>query len=155
MGMGFGLTGLLLMFLFLVGVIALAIWLVSALFPRGARPAPPAEQDCGGAFYESLEQRRPGRGRSDGVQQSFLRHRPGEEQRHRRLRGVGRQGDRCGVPRARSQHDVEPEVRHDGRLRHGDDGWWLWLWQHNERWPGLRRDDGRHDWARLFAGHAR
>ena len=45
MGMGFGLAGLLLMFLFLVGVIALAIWLVSALFPRSARPAPPAEQD--------------------------------------------------------------------------------------------------------------
>jgi uncharacterized membrane protein len=45
MGMGFGLTGLLFMFLFLVGAVVLAIWLVSALFPRSARPATPAEQD--------------------------------------------------------------------------------------------------------------
>ena len=45
MGMGFGLTGLLFMFLFLVGVIVLAIWLVSALFPRSARPATPVDQD--------------------------------------------------------------------------------------------------------------
>lgn len=45
MGMGFGLTGLLFMFLFLVGVIVLAIWLVSALFPHTARPAPPDNQD--------------------------------------------------------------------------------------------------------------
>jgi putative membrane protein len=45
MGMGFGLTGLLFVFLFLVGVIALAIWLVSALFPRDVRPAASNDQD--------------------------------------------------------------------------------------------------------------
>jgi uncharacterized membrane protein len=45
MGMGFGLTGLLLMFLFLAGVIVLAIWLVSVLFPRTARPTALDDQD--------------------------------------------------------------------------------------------------------------
>jgi putative membrane protein len=45
MGMGFGLTGLLFMFLFLVGVIVLAIWLVSALFPHTARPTALDDQD--------------------------------------------------------------------------------------------------------------
>jgi len=45
MGMGFGLTGLLFMFLFLVGVIVLAIWLVSVLFPRTARPTALDDQD--------------------------------------------------------------------------------------------------------------
>jgi uncharacterized membrane protein len=45
MGMGFGLTGLLFMFLFLVGVIVLALWLVSALFPRTARPTALDDQD--------------------------------------------------------------------------------------------------------------
>jgi uncharacterized membrane protein len=34
--MGFGLTGLLFMFLFWGGLVALAIWLVSALFPAKA-----------------------------------------------------------------------------------------------------------------------
>jgi len=37
MGMGFGVFGLLLMFLFWGGLVALAIWLVSALFPRGGQ----------------------------------------------------------------------------------------------------------------------
>jgi putative membrane protein len=45
MGMGFGLTGLLFMFLFWGGLVALAIWLVSALFPRDALPAAPDDQD--------------------------------------------------------------------------------------------------------------
>jgi putative membrane protein len=45
MGMGFGLTGLLFMLLFLVGVIVLALWLVSALFPRTARPTALDDQD--------------------------------------------------------------------------------------------------------------
>ena len=45
MGMGFGLTGLLFMFLFLVGVIVLALWLVSALFPRTDRPTALDDQD--------------------------------------------------------------------------------------------------------------
>lgn len=45
MGMGFGLTGLLFMFLFLVGMIVLAIWLVSVLFPRTARPMTLDDQD--------------------------------------------------------------------------------------------------------------
>ena len=45
MGMGFGLTGLLFMFLFLAGVIVLAIWLVSVLFPRTARPTALDDQD--------------------------------------------------------------------------------------------------------------
>jgi uncharacterized membrane protein len=45
MGMGFGLTGLPFMFLFLVGVIVLALWLVSALFPRTARPTALDDQD--------------------------------------------------------------------------------------------------------------
>ena len=44
MGMGFGLTGLLFMFLFWGGLVALAILLVSALFPRDARPAAPNDQ---------------------------------------------------------------------------------------------------------------
>ena len=34
MGLGFGVLGLLLMFLFWGGLIALAVWLASALFPR-------------------------------------------------------------------------------------------------------------------------
>jgi len=45
MGMGFGLFGLLFMVLFLVGAVALAIWLINALFPRTARPAAPDDQD--------------------------------------------------------------------------------------------------------------
>jgi uncharacterized membrane protein len=45
MGMGFGLTGLLSVFLFLVGMIVLAIWLVSVLFPRTARPTTLDDQD--------------------------------------------------------------------------------------------------------------
>jgi putative membrane protein len=44
MGMGLGLTGLLFMFLFWGALVALAIWLVSALFPRDARPAAPDDQ---------------------------------------------------------------------------------------------------------------
>lgn len=44
MGMGFSLTGLLFMFLFWGGLVALAILLVSALFPRDARPASPNDQ---------------------------------------------------------------------------------------------------------------
>lgn len=39
MGMGFGLVGLLIMFLLWGGLIVLAVWLVSALFPRSTRPA--------------------------------------------------------------------------------------------------------------------
>ena len=42
--MGFGLTGLLFMFLFWGGLVVLAIWLVSALFPRAARPTAPDDQ---------------------------------------------------------------------------------------------------------------
>jgi putative membrane protein len=38
MGMGFGFTGLLFMLLLWGGLIALAIWLISVLFPRTARP---------------------------------------------------------------------------------------------------------------------
>jgi len=45
MGMGFGLGGLLVMFLFWGGLIALAIWLVGMLFPRAARPAASGERD--------------------------------------------------------------------------------------------------------------
>ena len=45
MGMGFSLTGLLFMFLFWGGLVALAILLVSALFPRDARPAASNDQD--------------------------------------------------------------------------------------------------------------
>jgi len=37
MGLGFGVFGLLFMILFWGGLIALAIWLVSALFPGGSR----------------------------------------------------------------------------------------------------------------------
>lgn len=37
MGLGFGLFGLLFMLLFWGGLIALAVWLVSALFPRTGR----------------------------------------------------------------------------------------------------------------------
>jgi putative membrane protein len=37
MGLGFGVFGLLLMFLFWGGLIALALWLASALFPRSDR----------------------------------------------------------------------------------------------------------------------
>lgn len=37
MGLGFGVFGLLLMLLFWGGLIALAVWLASALFPRGNR----------------------------------------------------------------------------------------------------------------------
>lgn len=46
MGMGFGLFGLLFMLLFWIGLIALAVWLVSALFPRNGRDtAFPADRD--------------------------------------------------------------------------------------------------------------
>jgi putative membrane protein len=45
MGMNFGFTGLLFMLLLWAGLIALAIWLVSALFPRTARPASSGDQD--------------------------------------------------------------------------------------------------------------
>jgi putative membrane protein len=44
MGMGFGLMGLLTMLLMWGGLILLAIWLVSALFPRSTRPAGLDEQ---------------------------------------------------------------------------------------------------------------
>ena len=37
MGLGFGIFGLVLMLLFWVGLIALAVWLASALFPRSDR----------------------------------------------------------------------------------------------------------------------
>jgi putative membrane protein len=44
MGLGFGVFGLLLMVLFWGGLIALAIWLVSALFPSsGRRPTSGAD----------------------------------------------------------------------------------------------------------------
>ncbi len=45
MGMGFGLFGLVFMFLFLAVVIALGIWLVSALFPRDTQSVTPDGQD--------------------------------------------------------------------------------------------------------------
>lgn len=45
MGMGFGLGGLLVMLLFWGVLVALAIWLVSALFPRTVRPAASGEQN--------------------------------------------------------------------------------------------------------------
>ena len=51
MGMGFGLTGLLFMFLFWGGLVALAIFLVSALFPRDARPAAPDDQGLAPARF--------------------------------------------------------------------------------------------------------
>jgi putative membrane protein len=40
MGFGFGIFGLLLMLIFWGGLIALAVWLVSALFPRGDQGTP-------------------------------------------------------------------------------------------------------------------
>lgn len=46
MGMGFGLFGLLLMLLFWGGLIILAIWVLSALFPRnGTRSTRSTDQD--------------------------------------------------------------------------------------------------------------
>jgi uncharacterized membrane protein len=46
LGMGDGVSSLVLMILFWVGLIALAIWLVRGLFPPvGQPPAPPAGQD--------------------------------------------------------------------------------------------------------------
>ena len=44
MGMGFGMVGLLIMLLMWGGLIVLAIWLVSALFPHSTRPAGLDEQ---------------------------------------------------------------------------------------------------------------
>jgi putative membrane protein len=46
LGMGAGVFGLVLMILFWAGLIALAIWLIRALFPPvGQPPAPPTERD--------------------------------------------------------------------------------------------------------------
>ena len=46
MGIGFGGLGLLFMLLLWGGLIALAVWLVSALFPRSSRGTPfPSDQD--------------------------------------------------------------------------------------------------------------
>jgi putative membrane protein len=46
MMVGFGMFGLLIMLLFWGGLIALGVWLVSALFPRGGRrPTSPAARD--------------------------------------------------------------------------------------------------------------
>ncbi|GAB4532965.1 MAG: hypothetical protein Kow0063_14250 [Anaerolineae bacterium] len=46
MGLGFGVFGLLFMLLFWGGLVALAIWLVSALFPRGKQGADfPVDRD--------------------------------------------------------------------------------------------------------------
>ena len=42
MGFGFGTFGLLLMLVFWGGLIALAVWLISALFPRGDQGTPPS-----------------------------------------------------------------------------------------------------------------
>jgi len=46
MGIGFGMLGLLFMVLLWIGLIAGAVWLVSALFPRNAQsPMSPAGRD--------------------------------------------------------------------------------------------------------------
>ena len=46
LGMDVGVLGLVLMVLFWAGLIALAVWLVRALFPPiGQPPAPPTERD--------------------------------------------------------------------------------------------------------------
>ena len=46
MGIGFGMFGLLFMLLLWGGLIVLAFWLVSALFPRsGRRPTSPIDRD--------------------------------------------------------------------------------------------------------------
>ncbi len=56
MGLGFGLFGLLVMLIFWVGLIGLAVWLVSALFPRnGPRSTFPADQAQGA--HEILDRR--------------------------------------------------------------------------------------------------
>jgi putative membrane protein len=44
MGVGFGLGGLLMMLLFWGVLVALAVWLVGALFPRAVRPAASGER---------------------------------------------------------------------------------------------------------------
>ncbi len=56
MGLGFGVLGMLVMFLFWAALIALAIWLVSALFPRdGRRDMSLGNQDLGP--HEILDRR--------------------------------------------------------------------------------------------------
>jgi putative membrane protein len=55
MGMGFGFTGLLFMLLIWGGLIALAVWLISTLFPRSARPASPGDQDL--SAHQILDRR--------------------------------------------------------------------------------------------------
>ena len=48
LGMGLGVFGLLLIILLWVGLIALAVWLVRALFPSISRPpAPPSDRGLG------------------------------------------------------------------------------------------------------------
>jgi len=59
MGMSFGFTGLLFMLLLWAGLIALAIWLVSALFPRAAGPATSGD---GNASARQILDRRYARG---------------------------------------------------------------------------------------------
>ena len=55
MGVGLGLGGLLVMFLFWGGLIALAVWLVGTLFPRAARPAASDERDL--TVWQILDRR--------------------------------------------------------------------------------------------------
>ena len=56
LGMGFGVFGLLLMILFWVGLIALAVWLVRALFPSVDRP-PASPRGHGLGAREILDRR--------------------------------------------------------------------------------------------------
>jgi len=56
MGLGFGLFGLLFMLLFWAGLIALAVWLVSVLFP-GQQTRPPSAPDQDQSPRQILDQR--------------------------------------------------------------------------------------------------
>jgi putative membrane protein len=71
MGMGFGVFGLLLMLLFWGGLIVLAIWLLSALFPRnGSRSTGPTDQDLGAL---QILQRRYARGEINREQYELMK----------------------------------------------------------------------------------
>jgi putative membrane protein len=60
LGMGFGLFGVVLLFLLWAGLIAVAVWLVRALFPNAGQP--PASSAKGGSSAREILDRRYARG---------------------------------------------------------------------------------------------